>query len=51
MTKRVVRRRRPETVEQRYNRLNKRIVHLLPVTAAETTFVWREQLRQMRLAR
>jgi hypothetical protein len=47
MTNRVVKRKRPETVEQKYNRLNKRIVRRLPVTAAETDFVWREKSRRM----
>ena len=41
MTQRVTRRKRHETIEQRYRRLNKRIVRRLPVTAAETAFVWR----------
>jgi hypothetical protein len=47
MTTRVVKRKRSETVEQTYNRLNRRIVRRLPVTAAETTFVWREKSRRM----
>jgi hypothetical protein len=50
MTKRVVKRKRAETVEQRYDRLNKRIVRRRPVTAAETMFVWREKSRRMNSA-
>ena len=41
MTKRVKVRKRRETVAQRYDRLNRRIIRRLPVTAAETWFVWR----------
>ena len=41
MTAQVTRRKRSETTEQRYRRLNKRIARRLPVTAAETAFVWR----------
>ena len=51
MTKRVVKRKRVETVEQKYDRLNKRIVRRLPVTAAETDFVWREKSRRLMEAR
>jgi hypothetical protein len=47
MTNRVIKRKRTETVEQKYDRLNKRIVRRLPVTAAETNFVWREKSRRM----
>lgn len=47
MTKRVVKRKRVETVEQKYDRLNKRIVRRLLVTAAETDFVWREKSRRL----
>jgi hypothetical protein len=47
MTLRVVRRKRAETVAQKYNRLNRRIVRRLPVTAAETAFVWREKSRSI----
>jgi hypothetical protein len=36
-----------ETIERKYNRLNKRIVRRLPVTASETAFVWREKSRRM----
>jgi hypothetical protein len=47
MTARVTRRKRPETPEAKYRRLSKRIVRRLPVTAAETDFVWREKSRRM----
>lgn len=47
MTKRVTRRKRVETIDQKYNRLSKRIVRRLSVTAAETMFVWREKSRRM----
>jgi len=46
MTKRVAKRKRPETALAKYNRLSKRIVRHLPVTAAETDFVWREKSRR-----
>jgi hypothetical protein len=47
MTKRVNRRKQAETLETKFNRLNKRIVRQLPVTAAETTFLWREKSRRI----
>lgn len=51
MTARVQRRKRTETVEQKYSRLSKRIVRRLPVTDAETMFVWREKSRRTRAER
>lgn len=47
MTKRVTRRKRRETTDQKYDRLSRRIIRHLPVTAAETMFVWREKSRRM----
>lgn len=47
MTQRVVKRKLVETVEQKYDRLNKRIVRRLPTTAAETNFVWREKRKRL----
>ncbi len=47
MTKRVKQRKRTESTDTRYNRLNKRIVRGLPVTSAETMFVWREKQRRI----
>jgi hypothetical protein len=46
MTRRVAKRKRAETAEKKYYRLNKRIVRRLPVTEAETAFVWREKSRR-----
>ena len=52
MTQRVTRRKRPETVEAKYNRLSKRAVRRLAMTAAETAWLWREKsMRMMRAAR
>jgi hypothetical protein len=51
MTKRVTRRKRPETVAAKYNRLSKRAVRLLPMTQAETDWLWREKSRRMASAR
>lgn len=47
MTARVTRRKRPETTAQKYDRLSRRIVRRLPMTAAETAFVWREKSNRM----
>jgi hypothetical protein len=48
MTQQVKRRKQPESREAKYNRLNKRIIRQLPVTSAETMFVWNEKSRRMR---
>jgi hypothetical protein len=48
MTQRVSRRKLPETVEAKYNRLNKRCVRRLAMTAAETRWLWNEKGRRMR---
>jgi hypothetical protein len=51
MTKRVAKRTRPETIEQKYNRLSRRINLRQSTTAAETAFVWREKSRRMLVER
>lgn len=51
MAKRVTRRARPESVDAKYNRLSRRVVHRLAVTAAETRWLWDEKSRRMRLER
>ena len=47
MNERVKRQRQVETPGAKYDRLNKRIVRRLPVTNAETAFVWREKSRRL----
>lgn len=42
MTQRVTKRKRRETVDQKYNRLSRRVVRRLAVTAAETRWLWNE---------
>lgn len=51
MTQRVTRRKRPETPITKYNRLMKRAVRRLPLTAAETRWLWDEYSRRVRAAR
>ena len=48
MTKRVTKRKRPETRDQKFRRLMARIVRCLPITAAEARFVWDEYSRRHR---
>ena len=48
MTERVTKRKRPESTEAKYNRLSKRAVRRLPMTSAETWWLWDEKSRRMR---
>ena len=42
-------RRRQETIDQKYDRLTRRVVRQLPITAAESRWLWTEKSRRMRL--
>ncbi len=51
MTARVVRRKRPESDDAKYNRLTKRAVRRLPMTDAETWWLWNEKSKRTDRAR
>lgn len=51
MTKRVTKRVRRESVETKYNRLNKRAVRRMSLTAAESRWLWTEKSSRMMRAR